>query len=105
MANTVLILVTQNNLCATYLFNTYFLGSYYGSGTVLGYMIMISALEKLHLMYLWNKIFWWNRTKVNIMWISASIFTHMATGASHIQFGELEQLTVSLIFAKSTYLA
>lgn len=38
-----------------------------------------------------------------MMLISASTFTHTATGA--IQFGELEQLTVTLIFAKSTFLA
>ena len=44
-----------------------------------------------------------DRTKVNLMLISASIFIHTATGA--IQLGELEQLTVTLIFAKSTFLA
>lgn len=102
MANTVLILATLSNLCAIYLFNTYFLSNQYGPGTVLSDIIMISALKNLHLTYLWNRIFW-NRTKVNIMLISASIFTHTTTSA--IQFEELEQLTVTLIFANSTFLA
>lgn len=97
MANTVLILATPSNLWAIYLFSTYFLNNYYRSGTVLGDIIMISALKKLHLTYFWN------RTKANMLFILASIFTHTATGT--IQFGELEQLTVMLIFAKSTFLA
>ena len=38
-----------------------------------------------------------------MMLIWTSVFTHTATDA--IQFGDLEQLTVALIFAKSTFLA
>jgi hypothetical protein len=35
MANTVLLLVTQGNLCVTYLFDTYFFSNYYGPDTVI----------------------------------------------------------------------
>lgn len=86
-----------------HLFNTHFLSSYYGSGTVLGDIMMVSPLKKLHL-HISGVEHFWLRTQVHIMWLSASVFTQSCWYQSH-QFGELEQLTVTLLFAKSTFLA